>query len=185
MDSLGERIQEEYDMNNNIVELQKALDKFPNRYHFVDGYVDRTKSLLDQEAFDKDAYLTAVENWQMNFTEKFAVFQQSLEKPLPVDFEKSLDKLKIICYAANGDEILMLDSKDVTAFLMNLLHEKILIDRKQVEDMIKEFEHDGTAFLQKYGYCQIKKLLESSEHHFLTVGEAREKLKETSKETEK
>jgi hypothetical protein len=28
--------------------------------------------------------------------------------------------------------------------------------------MVKEFEKDGTAFLQKYGYCQIKKLLELS-----------------------
>jgi hypothetical protein len=37
----------------------------------------------------------------------------------------------------------------------------VLVRRKQLEDMVKEFKADGTAFLQKYGYCQIRKFLEA------------------------
>ena len=49
---------------------------------------------------------------------------------------ETLDKLTVICYAANGDVILMLDPKDVMVFLKD----KVLVDRKQLEDVQQETE---------------------------------------------
>lgn len=59
------------------------------------------------------------------------------------DLQKALDKLKIICFAANGDEIEMLDPKDVEKLFSAFV--KWQVAKKQALRKLLEEEHDRLA----------------------------------------
>jgi hypothetical protein len=117
-----------------LVTLQKALDNHPLPPDFNDP------TFVYAEHKSRDAltseYGYAIKAWFENF-ELFSALQKDCEK-----LERDL-----VAYRER-DRVLE--------------QTFVLVDRKQLSDMVKEFEKDGTAFLQKYGYCQIKKLLELS-----------------------
>ena len=90
--------------------------------------------------------ISGLETFKKQQTEKEQELSGYLSSPREgVDLQKgfsqervnAIDALTITCYAANGDEVEMLDPKDAKQFLMNLLLDKVMVSRKQLSELFE------------------------------------------------
>ena len=146
----------------NIADLQKAKDKFPTKNLIVPRECegnDGTKHHLNEGIYERQ--LADILAWKQDFDEFFSLFK--------VEYDGQLHVPRFsICMSSEDYD--------------RLVH----VSRKHLEDKVVEYKNvielgkaEGIDFAFLKGALSVwEELLETSEHHFLTVSEAREKLKE-------
>jgi hypothetical protein len=134
-------------------DLQKALDNRP-QLHF--NWEDCPLCQQQKE-------------WNENFDKLFSAFQKEYEKKLKrlkIAEEKNVEYAKLVVAQAQD--------------YAEKLREKVIVSRKQLSDTIKNLVPQKQYY--DFEVERILRKLEGSEEtHYVTVGEAREKLKEEQK----